>query len=133
MRYLLDTNVLSEIMRKLPDGRVLRWFGSLDRVLISVVSLEELVFGLRRRSLLKKEAWLRQMLADKGSLLPVTVLAMLWCVEKRAELEASGRIVTQADALIAACAWEEGLILATRNVKDFAGFGIPLLNPFEAG
>jgi predicted nucleic acid-binding protein len=133
MRYLLDTNVLSEIMRKLPDGRVLRWFGSLDRVLISVVSLEELVFGLRRRSLLKKEAWLRQMLADKGSLLPVTVLATLWCGEKRAELEASGRIVTQADALIAACAWEEGLILATRNVKDFEGFGIPLLNPFEAG
>ena len=46
-------------------------------------------------------------------------------------LESGGRTVTQADALIAACAWELGLILATRNVEDFRGFGVPLFDPFE--
>jgi predicted nucleic acid-binding protein len=59
--------------------------------------------------------------------------AALWSGERRAFLESAGRTVTRADAFIAACAWEHGLILATRNVKDFQGFGIPLINPFEAG
>jgi predicted nucleic acid-binding protein len=71
------------------------------------------------------------MLADKGIILPVSADTAIWSGEKRALLESAGRIITQADSLIAACAWENGLILATRNVKDFQGFGIPLLNPFE--
>lgn len=74
--------------------------------------------------------WLRQMLADKADILPVSVAAAHWSGEKRAALESTGRKATQADALIAACAWEHGLILATRNVDDFRGCGIPLLNPF---
>ena len=96
-----------------------------------MITLEELVFGLRRRSLLKKEAWLRQLLADKADMLVVSDSAARWSGEKRTVLEASGRLVLQADALIAGCAWEHGLVLATRNVKDFQGFGIPLVNPFE--
>jgi toxin FitB len=131
MRFLSDTNVLSEVMRAKPEPKVVRWFVALDRVAMSVVTLEELIFGLRRRSLLRKEAWLRQMLADKGEVLPVTDAAARWSGEKRSFLESTGRAATQADSLIAACAWEHGLILATRNVKDFQGFGIPVLNPFE--
>jgi len=46
-------------------------------------------------------------------------------------LESGSRPVAPADALIAACAWELGLILATRNVEDFRGFGVPLDDPFE--
>ena len=107
------------------------WFISLNRVSVCAITLEELVFGLRRRALIQKEAWLRQMLADKGDILPVSIAAAHWSGEKRSMLESAGRTVTQADSLIAACAWEQGLILATRNVKDFQGFGIPLLNPFE--
>ncbi|MEI8095842.1 MAG: PIN domain-containing protein [Spirochaetales bacterium] len=95
-----------------------------------MISLEELVFGLRRRALLKKEAWLRQMLADKGDILPVTDSSAHWSGERRAQLEAQGRTVHQADALIAACAWEHGLVLATRNTIDFEAFGIALINPF---
>ncbi len=131
MNYLFDTNVLSEVMKKNPDPKVAQWFISSNRVTVSAITLEELVFGLRRRSLLQKEAWLRQMLADKGDILPVSTAAAQWSGEKRSLLESAGRRVTQADSLIAACAWEQGLILATRNVKDFQGFGIPLLNPFE--
>lgn len=131
MTYLLDTNVLSEVMRRSPDPGVATWFAALDEFSVSVVTLEELVYRLRRRSLLAKEAWLRRMLADKADVLPVTVAAAHWSGEKRAALEGRGRTVTQADALIAACAWELGLVLATRNVEDFRGFGVPLFNPFE--
>lgn len=131
MTHLLDTNVVSEVMKRSPDPGAARWFSSLDAFAISAVTLEELVFGLRRRNLLAKEAWLRRMLADKADIVPVTVAAAHWSGERRAMLEATGRTVTQADALIAACAWECGLILATRNVEDFKGFGVPLFNPFE--
>ncbi len=130
MTYLVDTNVVSEVMKKEPDSRVIQWFSQLEQVTLSVVSLEELVFGLRRKSLYKKEAWLRQMLADKGNILPVSDSAAHWSGDKRAQLEATGRTVHQADALIAACAWEHGLVLATRNTTDFEGFGIALINPF---
>ena len=131
MRYLLDTNIISEVMRKEPEPRVLGWAASLERVLISVITLDELIFGLRRCGLFRKEAWLRQMVADKGEILPVTDRAALWSGEKRAVLESVGRTVTQADSLIAACAWEAGLVLATRNVRDFEGFGLAVFNPFE--
>ena len=131
MNYLLDTNVVSEVMKKIPDGRVLAWFARLETIAVSTIALEELVFGLRRRALLRKEAWLRQLLADKGLVLPVSEAAAIWSGERRALLEAEGKTVAQSDALIAACAWEHGLILATRNLKDFSGFGIALLNPFE--
>ena len=131
MKYLLDTNIVSEVMKKKPDPKVVEWFTALNRIVLCTISLEELFFGLRRRSLLQKEAWLRQMLADKADILPVSDTSAMWSGEKRALLESTGRTVTQADSLIAACAWENGLILATRNVRDFDGFGIPVLNPFE--
>ena len=130
MTYLLDTNVVSEVMRRSPNPGVVDWFSSLDTFSVSAVTLEELVCGLRRRDMLAKEAWLRRMLADKADIVPVTVAAAHWSGEKRAMLAAAGRTVPQADALIAACAWEHGLILATRNVEDFRGFGVPLLDPF---
>jgi predicted nucleic acid-binding protein len=129
--YLLDTNVVSEVMRRSPNPGVAAWFSTLDEFSVSAVTLEELVYGLRRRTMLAKEAWLRRMLADKADVVAVTVAAAHWSGEKRAMLESGGRTVTQADALIAACAWELGLILATRNVEDFRGFGVPLLDPFE--
>lgn len=131
MTYLLDTNILSEIMRKAPDPKVLAWFLTLETVTISAITEEELVFGLRHRGLYHKEAWLRQLLAAQGQTLPVTSTAAHWSGEKRAQLQLDGRTVPMADALIAACAWEHNLILATRNTKDFQGFGLALFNPFE--
>ena len=52
MTYLLDTNVLSEVMRRSPNPGVAAWFSTLDEFSVSAVSLEELIYGLRRRNLL---------------------------------------------------------------------------------
>jgi toxin FitB len=122
---------MSEMMRRSPDPDAAACFYALDGFSVSAVTLEELVFGLRRRTMLEKEVWLRRMLANKADIVPVTVAAAHWSGERRAMLESGGRTVTQADAFIAACGWELGLILAARNVEDFRGFGEPLFNPFE--
>ena len=73
MTYLLDTNVVSEVMRRLPNPSVAEWLSTLDTFSVSAVTLEELIYGLRRRNMLAKEAWLRRMLADKADVVPVTV------------------------------------------------------------
>ncbi|MCA1755183.1 MAG: PIN domain-containing protein [Spirochaeta sp.] len=130
MTYLLDTNVISEIMRRDPNPQVFSWFTELNAVPTSVICLEELVFGLRRRSLYKKEAWLRRLLTDKGCVYLVSDSAAHWSGQRRAAAELQGVTVHQADALIAACAWEHGLVLATRNTRDFESLGIALFNPF---
>lgn len=131
MTYLLDTNVISEVMRKDPNPQAFSWFSKLNAIPTSVICLEELVFGLRRRSLYAKEAWLRRLLADKGLIYPVSDGAAHWSGERRAAAELRGTKLHQADALIAACAWEHGLVLATRNTRDFENLGIALFNPFE--
>lgn len=130
MTFLLDTNVISEVMKRSPDPQVMVWFSQLDNIITSVIAVEELVFGLRHRNLLHKEAWLRRVLADKGVVYPVSEQAAQWSGEQRALLQARGTTVHQADALIAACAWEHGLVLATRNTRDFEALGIALFNPF---
>lgn len=130
MTYLLDTNVISEVMRRDPNPHVFSWFSTLSSIRTSVICLEELVYGLRRRSLYAKEAWLRRLLADRGRVYPVSDNASHWSGERRATAELQGIKVHQADALIAACAWEHGLVLATRNTKDFESLGIALFNPF---
>jgi hypothetical protein len=133
IRYLCDTNVISEIMRKKPDPTVLRWFSNQSAISISVVTIEELVFGLRRKGLFEKEAWLRRFAAEMARIVPVEAEDVYWAGEKRGMLSMNGATIHQADALIAAAAWRTGLVLATRNIRDFADFGIAVFNPWDAG
>jgi len=130
MHYLIDTNIISEIMKRAPDKHVYEWFSKLEEIYFSVVTVEEIYFGLSRKSLVQKLAWFQQFSADKATILGITDNISFWSGEKRGGLSAEGKIVTMADSLIAATAHEHGLILATRNVKDFQHYGIALLNPF---
>ncbi len=130
-KFLCDTNVISEVMRKNPDPRVGSWFSSLPAIALSIITIEELVFGLRRKRLYEKEAWLRRFTASACRIIEVTTEDVFWAGEKRGSLSSEGRTIFQADALIAAAAWRSGLVLATRNIRDFNNFGIPLLNPWE--
>ena len=130
MQYLVDTNIISEIMKKEPDEHVWKWFSGLEVVYFSAVTVEEIYFGLSRRNLVRKLSWFQQFSEDKAVILEVNERISRWSGEKRGALSAAGKSVTMADSLIAATAHEHGLILATRNTKDFENFGIALQNPF---
>ena len=131
MQYLLDTNIISEIMKKAPNESVVEWFSKQEEIFFSVITIEEIYYGLSRKNLVKKLAWFKQFAADKATVLEISDKISCWSGEKRGELAGSGKIVTMADSLIAATAHDCGLILATRNIKDFQHFGIAVVNPFS--
>lgn len=129
---LVDTNVLSELARPSPDARVLRWASDVPLpISISVVTVEEISCGLAWRPDREIRAWFERFLADSCMQLPVTPPIARRAGELRGRFRRSGEQRTQADMLIAATAQTHQLTLVTRNVRDFAGCGIPVVNPFE--
>jgi predicted nucleic acid-binding protein len=133
--YLIDTNILSELPKRNADPRVVSWFGSQTSIVLSVITLEELIYGVERtrpEQAGRLRSWLERLLAIPPRVIPVDEEIARAAGLLRASRERAGRIMTQADALIAATAAATGRILVTRNVKDFDGCGVPLLNPFSA-
>jgi predicted nucleic acid-binding protein len=109
------------------------WLGAQSRIHLSVVTLEELAFGVARASGASRgrlRTWLDALLAARPILLDVTPAVARASGELRAAREARGRRVAMADMLIAATALTHGLTLVTRNVSDFEGCGVTLFDPF---
>jgi predicted nucleic acid-binding protein len=138
--FLLDTNIPSELTKPQPASSVTTWVDAQDdaSLYLSVVSVGELRRGItvlprgKRRTQL--EQWLEQHLLPlfAGRILPITQsVGNRWGV-LGGECQLRGRPLTVADGMIAATALEHGLTLVTRNVKDFAGLGVVLLNPWDA-
>jgi len=138
--FLLDTNVPSEVTHTRPDPRVTAWLRNQDdgTLYVSVVTIGELRRGFalqpvnseRRRRL---ERWLEQDLLPwfEGRILPVTKpIAERWGLLD-AQCQLRGTPANTADGLIAATALDHGLSVVTRNVKDFMGLGVQILNPWE--
>lgn len=136
--YLLDTNVVSELRKvrlgKADDG-VAAWADSVeaDSLYLSVISIEEIEIGVLRAERRDPaqgaalRAWLEESVlpAFAGRILPVDVAA----ARRSARLQVPDpRPVS--DGLIAATALVHGLTLVTRNVADFQGTGVKLLNPW---
>jgi toxin FitB len=140
-RFLLDTNVISETSRVRPDEAVHGWLNSivLSDLFVSAVSLGELRYGVerlppgRRRSAL--ETWLTYSveLDYAGRVLPFDGAASgLWgALMRQSELMTGNR--NEIDMQIAATAVRHGLILSTRNTKDFAPLGVQVIDPWTAG
>jgi predicted nucleic acid-binding protein len=129
---LVDTNVLSELVKPSPDPGVKGWADTVPLpIQISVVTLEELHFGLSWRPNARVRRWLERFFAESCEVLPVTADIARRAGELRGRLRASGQQRTQADMLIAATAQVHQLWLVTRNARDFDGCGIPVLDPFE--
>jgi predicted nucleic acid-binding protein len=136
MAYLLDTNVVSELRRKSANEHVVEWQKSceLSELWISVLSMLEIRNGTERvrRSdsafAQKLDSWYQNVLlmVYSGRILPVS----LGICETRAALPAD-RTLPFTDGLIGATAKQHGLTLVTRNIKDFEGMGIELLNPWD--
>ncbi|MCL2345733.1 MAG: type II toxin-antitoxin system VapC family toxin [Desulfobulbus sp.] len=131
---LVDTNVISELMRQQPDEGVMQWVQSLPQgegFFLSVITLDEIFFGLCRKPHEAKRRWFDQFVAAH-TVVDITTPIARRAGEMRAMLGLRGQIRTQADMLIAATAQVHALTLVTRNVCDFAGCGIALQNPFGA-
>jgi predicted nucleic acid-binding protein len=131
--YLLDTNVVSELRKTRPHGGLLAWLTSVpeDSVQISVVTLGELQAGVertRRQNPTKAaeiEAWLDGV-ADWDRILPMDGRVF----REWARLMADSPVQLAQDAMIAATARVHGLMVVTRNVRDFKSFDVPVLDPF---
>lgn len=130
---LVDTNVLSELARPEPDAGVRHWASEAALpIRISVITLEEIHFGLAWRPNSRVASWFARFLAEDCTVLPVTEEISRRAGQLRGRFRADGMQRTQADMLIAATAQAHQLSLVTRNVRDFEGCGIPLLDPFAA-
>lgn len=127
---LLDTNIVSELTRREPDRGVLAWVATAPAFAVSAVSVEEIHYGLARRPNARIAAWLEGFL-DRHPVLPVTPEIARRGGELRGGFSVRGIVRSQPDMLIAATAQVHALTLVTRNTADFAGCGIPVLNPFS--
>ena len=139
MRYLLDTNVISEVIAKKPNQKVLDLLNSLDEddIYLSVITIGEIKFGIQKvESQTKKEQlllWLEDDLLQrfKGRIVDIDVNTMLIWGEINQHLQSIGRVTPIMDALIASSCVAKDFTLITRNVKDFYNFDIEIINPFS--
>ncbi|WP_372400662.1 type II toxin-antitoxin system VapC family toxin (plasmid) [Azospirillum sp. HJ39] len=137
---VLDTNVLSELMRPFPSEAVLRWFAgrSAATLFTTTIIQAEILFGLallpegRRRSDLLMAA--EQMFAEDlaGRVLPFDSMAAKAFAPIAAERRQKGWQTGAFDVQVAAIAVSRGAALATRNVADFLDCGIPIIDPWES-
>ena len=128
---LADTNVISEFVKKTPDAQVMHWLQSVQLLAISAITLEEAHFGLAWQPNTRKLALFNALVGRLHAVYPVTPsIAQLGGV-LRGQFQAQGIIRSAPDMLIAATAIEHQLALASRNVRDFMGCGVQVVNPFE--
>lgn len=136
---VLDTNVLSELLRPRPHSGVVEWLIAQTRSMVftTAISRGEMLFGVQILPDGQRKARLRQEVlaifsADMaGRVLPYDSDAADAHAECAAMRRAQGRPIAQSDAMIAGIARSRGATLATRNARDFEGCGIPLIDPWR--
>ena len=129
--WLCDTNVLSEPLRPAPHPAIVAWLSSLEAIAVSVITVEEVSAGLHHKRASKQIEWFNRFLTSRCQVIVVTWEVARLAGEMRGAFRRNGEQRTQADMLIAATAKLHGVGIATRNVKDFAGCGVELCNPFK--
>lgn len=135
--FLLDTNVISELRRpERGNAQVVRWSSSISRSTqflssVTVLELEVGALSLKRRDQTQGGAlwsWIRNTVLPEfaGRILPFGLETGLLCAPLHVPMRRPQR-----DAMIAATALEHQMTVVTRNVRDFAPMGVPVLNPWD--
>lgn len=137
---LLDTNVVSEVMKSTPERSVLEWLNNQESssLFFSTTSMAEITYGIailpvgRRRADLKErfEQFVGRAFAER--VVNFDRAAALIYGEVMGVRKEMGRPMSVPDGQIAATARSRGLALATRNVVDFEQCGVQLVNPWDA-
>lgn len=137
---VLDTNVVSEMMRVAPEPKVEKWLDAqvTDELWLNSVVIAELMFGAARMPEGAKKGQLSKSIQGTveedyaGRILSFDLAAATAYAEIMARCEAKGRPIDMADAQNAAICWVNDARLATRNTKHFEGLGLNLINPWNA-
>jgi toxin FitB len=136
---LLDTNVLSELIRREPDEGVTRWLDSLDAATVATTAITaaELLYGVARLPTGRRKKQLSEAIRGlieedlDGRVEPFDATAATHYAALLSDRETAGRPISVADAQIAAICRKLSATLATRNTSDFKDTGIELLDPWQ--
>lgn len=137
MKYVIDTNVISEITKTVSNDNVLSWFWDHgEDVFLPAIGIEELYYGVlimpegKRKALLKGSIGaIVKECADRT--LAYDGFSAYLCAELRAKARAMGRSSSIEDFMIAAICKRNDAVLVTHNVKDFDYLGIQVVDPFD--
>jgi len=127
MKYLIDTNILSEAVKTIPDKSVMRMLENCQHEIVTAAPVwHELQFGCQRLARSRKReiiaSFLNDIIKRTMLILPYDDRAAEWHARERARLSSKGLTPSFVDGQIAAIAVVNGLILVTRNVDDFKQF-----------
>lgn len=136
---ILDTNVISQVLSAKGASPVRAWLSAraMQELYLCTPVIVELIYGAERIAHRQPSATLvariEAMIAENfpSRVLPLDTQAALGAGRFRAKREALGRPVSIADSMIAGICLQNGAKLATRNIKDFDGLDMDLINPFE--
>ena len=139
MTYLLDTCLISELVAKQPNQKVLDWVDAQvpETLYLSVITIGEIAKGICKLTPSKRKesltTWLNEILPNRFEhrILTLDVSTMVLWGNLICQLEQNGRPLPAMDSLIAAIALQHSLSLVTRNEKDFAGTGVVIVNPWS--
>lgn len=136
---LLDTNVISEPLKRTADTAVLAWIDAqlVETLYLSTISLAELRFGIaalpegQRRDTLQSSLEQRILPLFAGRILPFDTPASVAYAQLRARARSQGKAIAPADGYIAATAAAHGLMVATRDTGPFEAAGLTVINPWN--
>ena len=139
MNYLLDTCVISELVAKRPNPKVVTWIDSIDddSLYLSVITLGEIARGIEKLAdsprKQRLDIWLESELPARFAERILLIDGRVMHIWGRlvAQLEQRGRTLPVMDSLIAAIALTANLHLVTRNESDFADTGVTIVNPWK--
>lgn len=135
---LVDTNVISEPLRREPSAAVIEWLDAqnVETLFLAAISLAEMRFGVAALPAGRRRDWLHQNIEQRvvplfrGRILPFDDAASDAYASLRAKARALGHTMAPADGFIAATAAANGLIVATRDVAPFEAAGLRVIDPW---